>query len=188
MGLTINTGFSSQEEAERCGYIAAQIKRISDGSILHMNPDETYSFKESAMSSPYKYSLDMLLNDKFEVQGWVKKRNSQIMKEKKIVDYIDSFLYSMVIKFIDSDDKKRYLSDCFTRLCLNIEEKYLGQFEVKWSYKPFEEPVNVVSTYSEEKVLIITIYEHSSIPIDSYKINLSSLRRDYKINKIINED
>ncbi len=181
--IGLKTGINSKAQADMMGYVASQVRRISDGEILNMNPDGTYSFTGSGA---YKYSLDMLLNDSFEILGWVKKRNSEKMVEYKITDYINNYLHTMrVLKFLDKEDKEQYIRDCFDLLCQKLDEKF--QYIFKWHYAPFEELINVVSTFSTDKIFTITMYK-IQVPVDSYVVNLSVLKRDYKINLIIDEN
>jgi hypothetical protein len=178
------SGFKSKEEAEKFGYVAAQIRRISDGSILFMNPDETYSFKDTQMATPYKYSLDMLLNSKFETLGWVKKHNSKIMRELQITDYIDETVGGF-ITLVDNDLAFGGLRSVFKYVVKKLDEKF--DYTFNWHYPPFEKDINVVSTYSDDKLLTIYMYRND-IPVDSYKVNLEALLRELKVNSIIDED
>lgn len=40
------------------------IERIEDGELLKLNEDGTYSFINSIMAAPYKYTYERLMEDK----------------------------------------------------------------------------------------------------------------------------
>src|ERR1035437_2666788 len=102
--------------------IVAQIRRISDGRLLRINPDKTYSFindrngkfadgsicktNHSASYHKYKYShlMDNLHYAKygslFEAYKFAVNKSGEMIREFKIEEYIEKFLFDMVVKFI----------------------------------------------------------------------------------------
>lgn len=74
----IDAGFSSKEEAAKLGYLPAVIERLSDGEILRLNSDMTYSFTDARMHNKYSYSYETLMEGhmgSFQVIGWIKDFN-----------------------------------------------------------------------------------------------------------------
>ncbi len=77
---------NTPEEVCKLGYIPACIKRVSDGALLLLNDDGTYSFESKTYIFNNRYKLTSLCNEYFEVVSWIKKSNFRNGKINKIVN------------------------------------------------------------------------------------------------------